>query len=52
MGMSFEEAHKKHEEDLKWIDDLYATGQISMLELSALKEQVDHEYRVNLSQAQ
>ena len=49
--MTFEEAHNKHEEDLKWIDELYATKQINALEMSALKEQIDHEYKVNLSQA-
>ena len=49
--MTVVEAQKIHEQELKEADDLYADGTINMLELAALKEEIDSEYRKNLSEA-
>lgn len=50
--MTFEEVHKKHKEELENIDKLYEEGLINSLELAAMKDEVDNEYRKNLSEAQ
>lgn len=51
MNNTIEEIRDNYEKRLKRIDDLYADNLISSLELAAMKDSADNEFRKNLSEA-